>query len=560
MKNFKKIASAIAALSLAACMVAPVATMTSFADEPTYTITIQEETDGYTYAAYQIFKGTLGEGSVLGDIKWADELLTDDGLVSGLEDALKTVSGLEAVDLKDAVAVSKKLTDDNSAAFAEAIVPFLETAAAGSSKGADGYVLDVTTSGAGYYLVKNTSVPNSGAYTSYILKVLGTERMEPKSVYPTVDKQVFDLETATDNDVLDTSSNTTADSTANVKGWGETADHAINEKFDFKLIATLPADENYAAYDKYTIQFNDTMSSGVTFDAIKSISIGGKEIQSTDFESKGIEVTQSGQNLTVLIKDVKTIAEASSLGTADLKVEVVYTAHLNEGADVVNTTGATTNNENTVDLWYSNNPNVEGKGKFEEGDEHGETPEDSVWVFSYKVEGKKVDADNTSKYLKAGFTLYDSEDNVIPLYKAEDTNTYFVYDDVISAAATKAKLDGSTSQIWTTDTETTNPFTIKGLDVGVYTLKETDVPAGYNKCEDITITIKATEHKEDTNGSNPTVTLDKAEDMNQTIKNAKGATLPSTGGIGTTLFYLGGGALVAVAGVMLITKKRMTKE
>ena len=101
-------------------------------------------------------------------------------------------------------------------------------------------------------------------------------------------------------------------------------------------------------------------------------------------------------------------------------------------------------------------------------------------------------------------------------------------------------------------------FNIIGLDAGTYTLKETTTPDGYNKCEDIAITIAAT-HKENANATSADLTLTETNGNND-IVNKSGSELPSTGGIGTTLFYLGGGCMVAVAGIFLITKKRMSKN
>ena len=112
-------------------------------------------------------------------------------------------------------------------------------------------------------------------------------------------------------------------------------------------------------------------------------------------------------------------------------------------------------------------------------------------------------------------------------------------------------------------------FSFEGLDDGTYKLTETKTPDGYNSIDPIEFTVTAT------HDTTPSITLSGSPSVSGAIEltanpsegslsadvvNQKGATLPSTGGIGTTLFYLGGGALVAVAGVMLITKKRMTKE
>ena len=210
----------------------------------------------------------------------------------------------------------------------------------------------------------------------------------------------------------------------------------------------------------------------------------------------------------------------------DTKVVVTYSAKLNENA-VIGSAG----NPNTVNLTYSNNPNKGGEG------ETGKTPEDKNIVFTYKTVVNKVDQDKKS-LAGAAFKLE------------------------------KKQSDGSykTVKEFTAGEETT--FEFKGLDDGDYKLSETTTPAGYNTIAPIEFTISA-EH--DTDSADPklteltgnvtkgeaTFTVDKdAGSLTTDVVNKKGSTLPSTGGIGTTIFYAAGGALVVLAGVMIAARKR----
>ena len=98
-------------------------------------------------------------------------------------------------------------------------------------------------------------------------------------------------------------------------------------------------------------------------------------------------------------------------------------------------------------------------------------------------------------------------------------------------------------------------FNVKGLDAGTYYLRETKTPDGYSACPDKKIVISAT-HTE------YNVALSGESNLNNKIINIKagGITLPSTGGIGTTIFYVIGGGLMVAAIVLLVTKKRMENK
>ena len=239
-------------------------------------------------------------------------------------------------------------------------------------------------------------------------------------------------------------------------------------------------------------------------------------------------------------------------------------------------------NINDVFLEYSNNPNKGDWTVSGDGDSNtGKTTPDTVGVFTYKIENTKVDAADTTPLDGAVFSLYDADPDaeestakvikLVPVYTGEEpARTLLGYR--LATAEEAAKEDAG--KVWVTEITTpeNGQFVFYGLDAGTYYIKETEAPKGYNILDKaVTVEIKAV-HSEAGDGSGANLTLN-AEDSKSTynkdntitslkgnIENNKGATLPSTGGIGTTLFYLGGGALVAVAGVMLITKKRMTKE
>lgn len=511
MKRMKKLVSVLLATVMVLAM-----TTTVFADG--YTITINNEATGHTYEAYQIFTGDLSKG-VLSNIVWG----------SGITEEGKTVlqNNYDTAETKSAAGVAEALTNENAVQFAKDAAGYLTGTKFVSTYNETDRNYTISGLVAGYYLVKNqdSSLANKDdAYTSYILQVVGNTEVSPKSAKPTVDKQVHD-ETA-DAEVGATD------------GWGESADHAINEGFQFKLIANLPADTDFNAYEKYKVVFTDTMSEGVTFESIASVTVDGVTLTADQYKATAT-ADQAGGSWTLTITDIKSISGVNLTDGAD--IVVIYNAHLNEKAQVNHTSGTTTN-KNEVYLQYSNNPNASGEGEL------GKTPEDIVWVFTYEVDNTKVDAtDSTNKtpLAGAGFRLYDSTGT---------TEIGLIYDDTLSAY--RPVKSGETAEEMTS-ADGTGVFNIKGLDAGTYVLKETKVPSGYNKCADTTVVIKAT-HAEAASGASATTTLSSDSNVTNTIENKQGSTLPETGGMGTTIFYVIGAILVIGAGVVLITRKRMS--
>ncbi|MCI6730768.1 MAG: isopeptide-forming domain-containing fimbrial protein [Lachnospiraceae bacterium] len=501
MKHMKKLVSVLLTMVMVFAM-----TATVFAEETTYSITINNSAEGHTYEAYQIFAGDLSNG-VLSNIVWG----------SGVSETGRTALG-------DAAAKAETLkTEADAKAFAKAVAPYLTTAAGSTNTVTEGKYV-ISSLAAGYYLVKdqNGSLANKDdAYTSYILQVVENTEVSPKSAKPTVDKQVHDE---------------TGDAEAGATdGWGESADHAINESFQFKLIANLPADTDFAAYTTYKVVFTDTMSDGVTFESIASVTVDGVTLTDDQYTATAT-AGQVGGNWTLTIDDIKSINGVNLSDGAD--IVVIYNAHLNENAQVNHATGTTTN-ENTVNLQYSNNPNASGAGEL------GKTPDDSVWVFTYEVDNTKVDGTGEKKppLSGAGFKLYDSTGT---------TEIGLIYDSNISAYR-PVKADETVVEM---KSAADGKFIIKGLDAGTYVLKETTVPAGYNKCADVTVVIKAT-HVEAADGNSATTTLSNDSNVTNEIENKQGSTLPETGGMGTTIFYVLGSILVLGAAVLLITRKRM---
>lgn len=498
MKRMKKLASLLLAMVMVLSM-----TITAFADD-TYSITINNSAEGHTYEAYQIFTGDLS-GTTLSNIVWG----------SGVSEDGKTALG-------DAAAKAETLkTEADAKAFAKAVAPYLTTAAGSTSTVTDGkYVISELS--AGYYLVKDQDGSLTGdndSYTEYIVKVVSNTTATPKSDVPTVQKKVKDINDSTDDAMTN---------------WQDSADHDIGDSVPFQLTATLA--NNVSSYTTYKVVFHDTQSKGLTYNNDAKVYIAGTE-------TNGFTVTSTVNadgttTLTVSCDDVKALGAGNSS-----VITVEYTATLNENA-VLGSAG----NPNEVYLEYSNNPN-----KSEEGNnETGNTPKDVVIVFTYKTIINKITKNSD----------YDPE--------VEGSNEYI---PLTGAEFTLEKYNKETDQ-WDVITVVKNDegttFTFSGLDDGNYRLTETKTPAGYNSIDPIEFTVTA-EH--DVQSDNPaltslsgnvttgelTFTSNISEgSLSADVVNKAGSTLPETGGMGTTIFYVIGAILVIGAGVVLITRKRMS--
>lgn len=510
MKKIKKLAAILLALAMTMMMAIP-----TLAAE-TYTITIDNEKTGHTYEAYQIFTGDLYENegnSILSNIQWGNGV-NSTALLAALktQDADRYGSCETAADVAYALAGETGTpTAADAEAFADIAAPYLTTVAGSAAEPAEG---KYTISGlaAGYYLIKDQDgslQDDPDSYTSYIVQVLGNVEMEPKSDIPSSQKKVKDINDSTD---------------AAAGDWQDTADYDIGDLIPFQLTATLPS--NYEKYDSYTLTFQDTESTGLTFqqDSVK-VYIDGQLV------SNGYTVVTENignETFEVRFENLKTVTadDATTKAGNNSVITVEYSSQLNENAVLGNA-----GNPNTMNMIYSNNPNGEGTGK---------TPDDTVIVFTYQVIVNKVDPE-AEPLAGAEFTLEKQK------YGAEG-NTW------------------ETVDVLGTDGDLTT-FTFKGLDDGVYRLSETKTPAGYNTMDPVMFTVTATH-------TDATLSLDAltgtAEDgmitftpslpqgsLTTTVENHPGALLPETGGMGTTIFFVLGGVLVVGAGVLLVVRLRM---
>ncbi len=634
MKRIKKLASLVLALTLALTMALPALA----ADNDPHTITVNQNADDkttHTYEAYQIFAGDLAnvEGKkVLSNIIWGAGV-NGDALLAALKaeksfagafDKCTTAAEVAEVLGGDAFTNSTITTSTATDAFARIAENNLTTTVAGTATGIGSVTISVT--GSGYYLVKDkdASVDTAnGAYTRFMLEVVGDATATVKSEVPSGDKQIY---------IEGPDGNITT---------GDANNASIGSHVSYEITSKVP---NYVGYNYYYFIMNDTLSEGLTFDGVGSVAVKVGDttlVQGTDY------YVYTGENVA---------PKTFRLAFADIMkyevgapIVVTYSATVNDKA-VVGTTG----NSNTWNLQYSNNPDDTFDGERpdgepglpadEENEALGETPEEKTLTYVTELDITKYANSVAEDHLLAGaeFTLTGISKqvvlNAVEYYEASENGTYYLLLDgtYTETAPTgteyveigvgtkdtttgyikdgdnyvvptdKAEYEGKTiyklvkgtadayADVNTkyekkTVTETSyvdavvsielttdeyGKISFKDLGAGTYTLTETVTPEGFNTLEPITITIGFKGPDEVSTGDEKCEWTMTAEGLDITqnedssgnklgifstnIVNKSGSLLPSTGGIGTTIFYVVGGILVIGAGILLVTKKRMS--
>ena len=520
----------------------------------TYTITVDGSgtVANHTFEAYQIFSGDLhtpatGEGGntskILSNIVWGT--------------GVNTAAANFTTDFPVSAAETAELltTVEQARAFAKKIAPFLSNVHTDcDAKDPSGNYV-ISNLPAGYYLVKdkdNSLTGENDFYTAYLMKVVANVTATPKGEKPTLEKQI--------------QNNNTGE-------WSTTGNVAfqLGDTVNFRIITSVPDVSRYP--DGYTYIVHDTMTVGFTSKV------------TTDKTSVSIVIdndptdTLAGDYYTIVLNPHGDTGETShfditiniSQAIADGKLQpgdklyINYAAVLNEKADVYQIGRYA--NTNTAQLEYSNNPNGAGTGK---------TPESKVNAWTFPAIISKVDGKDNTKTLEGAKFVLSRNPNLkvsdmkcdengvptvttglIPLFAPGDQQTSTAAYDI----ATAEQVDAGTNITYVIEL---GSKVLAGFGEHAYYLYETKAPNGYNLLSE---PVKFTFHSSATNdfvaGDPAWITLNdsaiKLTGMQFEIANNSGATLPETGGIGTTLFYVIGALLVVGAGVLLVTKKRMGK-
>ena len=520
MKATKKLlAFLLAATMLLAILPSAFATESARPAPTTYTITIKNDATGHTYEAYQIFAGDLSIGEnnkkVLSNITWGSGI--DTSKVTGLQDAAKE---------------AEALTDSNVAEFAKKVASGLTSATGTSSYNETEKNYTISNLPAGYYLVKdqdNSLKDADDFYTAYIMEVVGNVTAKPKGDKPTLDKEIYH------NDK---------------KEWGVVGDNQIGDTVEFRTITKVP---DTTGYTTYTYVIHDTMSEGLTSNVRSAADVTIKVNNTGDaLPTDYYTVTATGNTFTVSIKILEAIA-AGKMSKGD-SLYTYYSGVLNASAKIYDEG----KQDNTAYLEFSNNPN---------SDEKGETPKKTVYDWTFKMGVNKVapgEKDGETKQLTgAKFVLSKNGNLNVEDMKCDDNGTPTVSTDLIAVVND----DGTYRIALTGEANTTyvmeaGSITIKGLDDATdYYLYETKAPEGYNALkEPVKFKITAEYSQDGATCTTTNVSVDDGEasgTLSTNVVNQAGSSLPSTGGMGTTIFYVLGSILAIGAAILLVSKKRM---
>ena len=301
--------------------------------------------------------------------------------------------------------------------------------------------------------------------------------------------------------------------------YGKTNDADIGQTVNFKSTITAQVGaENYL--------FHDKMSAGLTFTAVTKVTLNG-----TDVAAENYEVVTTGLTDDCTFEVRFTQAFCDTLKAND-KIAISYTATLNENA-VVGVEG---------------NPN-ESKIEYGQSGKTTTTPPSTTTTYTWDLEVLKYGNGDKEKVLKdAQFVLLNKNKDKVAVV---DNGKLTGWENV-PAAGEDGTIPWNASTILTTNTQ--GKIEIDGLDADTYYLREIEAPAGYNGLgQDVEVKITGATKAEDS--ATLTYTTVVAE-----INNQSGTELPSTGGMGTTVFYILGSVLVLGAAVVLVTRKRMKEH
>lgn len=588
-----------AALSFGGVM-APV-TMAFAEGNTTVTFDYGDYAESTTYKGIQIFAADVN-GSTVKNIQWAgantkEQKAIQDAVVRAIQKKESTYNKTTAQDAADWLNEKSGVTGGTSQVASDNVLSMIADNLKGNATWQKTSAAQPSLSNldAGYWLfLTNTTVKpgdkSTDAYSAPVYAVIDgtntTVKITPKKSVPTVEKKILD-----DNKAQDDLT------TVPVDDWEDVADSQIGQEVNYKLTGTIAS--NYATYDSYNYMFTDTLSKGLSYvDGQTQVFAVNKDSNNVDqytdiTENFTVQSTTNADGTTTLAINAnagehgKYLKEISKVD-ASTQIVVFYKAVLNGNAVIGNTTDNTQKggNPNTVKLEYSNNPYGVGTG---------ETIEDTVADFAFKLNLKKVDQGTEKGLGNAVFTIQSADTNTENQYIASKEGAV----DGVSVVAGQLVTVTNTENLpecvkFTSDKD--GKITVSGLDAGSYKVTEvqTPDPTKYpTKADPFTFTITATYDKDtmkvktleakvpeadekrtdiafgklDGNagdnalhGTDGTGTNAAAGEVTINVGNTKSVGLPLTGLNGVTFTWIAGGAVLCIGVAHLIRSRKQAEE
>ena len=563
-----------AALSFGGVM-APV-TM-AFAEEGS-TVTFSDT--GYdktsTYKGIQIFKATVTTtdgAKTVSNIKWASDD-AEAAVVAAIQEKDRSYNSENAQDaadwLSDNAGTDSKVASDN-----------VLSSIAAKLDGKDGW--QTTTAGspslsgldAGYWLFLTATAgkpdgKSTDGFTSPVYAVIdgeSTTTVTPKKDVPTVEKKVLDDADAVSDDIKGSDK------------WKDVADSQIGQEVNYKLTGTIAS--NYATFSTYAYKFTDVLSDGLDYvDGSVEVYAVNHDVYNK-IEGSKYEVACANNTLTVDFKVDGTKKGLKDVADVDANTQIVvfYKAKLNSNAVIGNAANDKKGgNPNTVKLEYSNNPYAAGTG---------ETLEDTVADFAFKLNLNKVDQGTEEGLAGAVFTIQSDDANTNGQYVASKDAAGVVAGQLVPVTDVNHLPD---YVMFTSGND--GKIAVSGLDAGSYKVTEVKAPDdSYTKANPFTFkitakyddaTMKVTELKakvsesdkgrtdiafgtlDGTAGDNKLTGTDgtnaAAGEVTINVGNTKSVGLPLTGLNGVTFTWIAGGAVLCIGVAHLIRSRKQAEE
>ena len=563
-----------AALSFGGVM-APV-TMAFAAEGSTVTFSDTGYDKTSTYKGIQIFKATVTTtdgAKTVSNIKWASDD-AEAAVVAAIQEKDRSYNSENAQNaadwLSDNAGTDSKVASDN-----------VLSSIAAKLDGKDGW--QTTTAGspslsgldAGYWLFLTATAgkpdgKSTDGFTSPVYAVIdgeSTTTVTPKKDVPTVEKKVLDDADAVSDDIKGSDK------------WKDVADSQIGQEVNYKLTGTIAS--NYATFSTYAYKFTDVLSDGLDYvDGSVEVYAVNHDVYNK-IEGSKYEVACANNTLTVDFKvdgtkkGLKDVAEVD----ANTQIVVFYKAKLNSNAVIGNAANDKKGgNPNTVKLEYSNNPYAAGTG---------ETLEDTVADFAFKLNLNKVDQGTEEGLAGAVFTIQSDDANTNGQYVASKDAAGVVAGQLVPVTDVNHLPD---YVMFTSGND--GKIAVSGLDAGFYKVTEVKAPDdSYTKANPFTFkitakyddaTMKVTELKakvsesdkgrtdiafgtlDGTAGDNKLTGTDgtnaAAGEVTINVGNTKSVGLPLTGLNGVTLTWIAGGAVLCIGVAHLIRSRKQAEE